>query len=1457
MITASKVSDVSYYTGGGGVAAGMESYYTGTATSGEPPGQWSGALAERLGLAGEVEPNVMETVYGRFETPEGEAIGSRPGQYGSPASVDRRLAEWVDSHPDALPEEVDEQRRRIEADTRKATLGVDLTTSVTKSVSVIHTALKREEVEAEESGDTRRLEEARAGRLLLDRAIAKANDAAKVYAATLTVSRTGRHGGAGTAGRWIKAPGTIWSSFYQHYSRAIQPQLHTHNVLHRQVECVDGKIRAVDTVDLFAQQHAVSAVFDRVLVEQLAAAGLPMRMTKGEHRERPAWEVAFVPQEVSEFFSARARQIRGELKRMVGVAEKELGRELTDVEVQRLHKRVTKNTRAKKTGQGETDKAMIRRWQSELQEAVGSALGPIGGRVLSALAAGRSEPPVGEFSPSAVLSAAVAAVSEERATWRRSDLILEIENRLPILGTSEDIPELLERLADAALSDPSLVTQTSGREDVAIPAELGGSDVYTRPTAKRYAATGSLAAEESIRRAGMVRDRHWVAAEDVDAHLDAHHQTVGVDQRYAIRSILSSDAELVELEGPAGTGKSYTVGVMADTWGELSGGGRVQGLAVSQIATDVLSQDGVEVTANLSVWLDAQRRLVARKPNAGDEAFRISSRDIVLIDEASMAATADLERVLRHVRAAGARLVLAGDGRQLASVQAGGVMGLVDGHAEKYTLTEVRRFRSKWEGPASLRLREGDAAVLADYDRRGRIVDADNIDDAITKAARAAAADRIDGRTVVVTAATNDDAAKVAAAVRDILIDAGVVRPVEGEVDLTEHGGSASPGDLVMCRKNNRRIGVTNRQLYEVRDVGEDGSLTVANSKSGEVLRLPARYVSDHVASGYGGTVHATQGVTVDAGYGVTAGNIDAAGLYVMATRGRLMNRLFVSTSVSDDDPSKAQASRVLESGKTAVAVAVADQERPSGRAVLESAMAKDAEDGLAALVAMERDDDRQASASTILGRIEDGVRIACRVRLDRHLDELAAFGVIDEDARGRLAAEQETEHLAKLLRAQEQAGNDPAALLRHAAMDPRGFTVKDRKTGEQVPVESVARVLSSRISSTVAKSAGSATPPPSTAKIPAGVSPNVYLYLENRHQRLEERRAHLGAQTAQEAPEWAVRALGPVPEDALALLEWQSKAGVLAGYREATGWADERRAIDNAPGIHATERRQMWDEAWTVLGKPADTREEAAMTTGQLRVRVAAWDREKSWLPAHADQALKVAVVEADEARQTAVLAGSDQQAERMEQISSQRAADAEALEFVAESRDESIAHTSVTHANAVRALEELRNRDEEVGQEQDRTTAAVWLAEQRAADRAEEARRRSLAEVEVVDPVKDDALADGVADRAGEVAQVPTPRDEAWETLLDVPEEDLVDYVEEVPEQAPSSAHERIPVRVSSVELAAKTATAAEAFDRIADRESQELEASKTVYDDAFDEAHRVERREAAHVVELSPAE
>ena len=79
----------------------------------------------------------------------------------------------------------------------------------------------------------------------------------------------------------------------------------------------------------------------------------------------------------------------------------------------------------------------------------------------------------------------------------------------------------------------------------------------------------------------------------------------------------------------------------------------------------------------------------------------LSSRSVVVVDEAGMARSDDLARLVTSVKATQAKLVLVGDPHQLGAVGPGGLFRtLVDDHGA-HELETVRRFTHAWEVAAS------------------------------------------------------------------------------------------------------------------------------------------------------------------------------------------------------------------------------------------------------------------------------------------------------------------------------------------------------------------------------------------------------------------------------------------------------------------------------------------------------------------------------------------------------------------------------------------------------------------------------------------------------------------------------------------------------------------------------------------------------------------------------------
>lgn len=1256
---------VSYYTDQ--VSNGRASYYTGGGVlDGDPPGVWWGDLASDLGLDGLVRPDQLAALVGAGLGPDGLPVGRAAR---SRAGLDAAIADAIAAEPDpanVLPERLREITSAAEKEHGQACLAWDLTLTAPKSLSVLYAAYELREQLARNAGSA--VEAARWGQLreTVEGIVWDANEAGLRHLTDRLTSRAGRHGGASTTARWVAAPGVAVARFFQRTSRAEDTHLHVHNVLPNRVRCLDGVVRAIDGTTLCGDavvRKEVQAVADRAvreLVEQRLGLAMEFRdpVTPGAAQ---VLELAIMDPQLIRANSERARAIGEMLPELLTDAAERKGAPLTKRERNAIGRALSARQRKTKRAAAleaagrdvddldadlfdaaelgvETRADKLDRWNAMAQAETGRGLGAVADDAVRAAAA-RSQKafvPV-SFSRAAVISAAVAQCAESAATWTRGDLLLTLERALPGMGGADPahVEALLDSLADEVLrgaaGPPSMDSYPAGGDSSSLVRHVAGLDVYAAddqldhaeegaaesgvwlgdPHAARYAATNTIEAEEAMRRAASERGRRAVSTKAIEKWLGVHGRTVGADQRAAIVGLATSDAALAVLQAPAGAGKSFTVGKLAQAWRALSGA-RVVGLAVAEIAAGVLREDGLPAFT-VAQFLATQDRIAAGAASGVDAARTVQPGDILAVDEASMIGTGQLRRIQDAADAAGARVLLVGDARQLAAVDAGGILDVLP-EADTFALTEVRRFSAPWEAEASLRLRAGDVDALDMYDRHGRLRGLPTIDDAIDAGARAVAADLLDGRSVLAVAGTNEQAAAVAGRVRAHLVAAGAL--VDGPTVTLRRDGvdvEVGVGDLVQGRLLDRGLGLVNRGRYRVTEMLPDGGIRVVDVTAPDAgpLVMPAAYVAEHASSGYCGTVHAVEGLTLDACHLVTDGSLDRAALYVAMSRGRTDNVAWVGLHVDGDTVDGFNA----------------DRDRPTAGTVLAPALDRHDDADRAALYVAEREAAEAQRCDRLLGLVETEVQLACRARLDDQLAMLAALNVLPEDVRERLAGDRSCAQLSRQLRVLEQAGHDPATVLAEA-IGQGGLDGPE--------VRSVARVLQHRIDGIADRLVEHLDPV--TARVPADIGERSAVAIEAHLDALDNRAAELGSAAAEEAPRWAVDVLGQVPDggqDPVGRLAWERAAGAAAVVREANGWADETRPLPEEPGTFSPQRRALWHGAFEALGRP----QPEVLPDETLRAWVTAGERARQTAPPHADAALRAASLDAAQAREESLL--------------------------------------------------------------------------------------------------------------------------------------------------------------------------------------------------------------------------
>ncbi|MBB4920971.1 MobF family relaxase [Streptosporangium saharense] len=1228
------------------VGRGAENYYlSAIAEHGEPPGIWWGLGAEALGLepGSLVDPAIMEKLYSTFLDPrdpgfldkdipdeEKGRLGRRPSQYKSAETI---LAGLLAAEPEATAERAEELRIQAKKEARSAVYFFDLTFSPTKSVSLLHAGLQASAVQAREAG---RIEQAEA----YEKAAAAVWDAV-LAGATASLAYTRDHAGAARAGyhgvtiegrstgRWVDAGQWVVSQFRQHTNREGEPQLHVHQaVLNRQL-CADGQWRSLDSRAVHKVRAAAAAVGERVMEERLT------RTLGVEWRSRPdgnGREVVGVTEAQIEAFSTRRVQVTADLERRIADYEAAHGCKPSARAIFQMAQHATKATKAgkRKASEAPSRAEELKEWERRTTEREIELLTEIPGAAIGRVPPERQaayQARLADLNMRRVAAAAVREAQAAKSTFNRYEVIRYISRHLPDhLGglPAERMEAMLEELADLAL-DPTGAAGArllTAPERVEVPAELrraDGRSVYEAPCAQRYATAEQLDTEtEVITTAlgtGAPRLDAAVAAASLGLEVASDGRvsrstgatsaasSLRLDQAAAVYGIATSGRQTDVLVGPAGAGKSYTVAKLAEIWREQTGG-RVVGLTLAQNAANVLKGEGLDSAYNIEQWLRAVKRGTAR----------LEPGQLVVVDEASMVGTDYMRRIHRLAARAGAKVLLAGDQEQLGAPGVGGIMRQLTATAGAYELVDVQRMREQWEREASLRLRDGDAQVLGEYDRRGRIREGTQ-EEMEEAACQAYLADLLAGRRTLLLVSTNEKASQLSARVRAELVAYGVVSA--GGVRLRD-GNAAGIGDLIMARQNDHKLKIgdrslTNRDVLKVEAVGAGvlvARLLDKNGRAGEQITLRGEYVANHIELAYAGTVHAAQGRTVDTGHSLVDDQVSRRMLYVMLSRATDGNYAYAAATP------RPQAD--LRSGPDQAAEDAPEVQGGDGLTVLAAALER-VEDDQTALEAARAEAQRVTHMGHLGSMWLDVIR---EYSADAYISQAEARGILPAEEAARLRTDEAKGTLGRLLRQLEMSGRDAAAIL--------GQAITQRELDS---ADSPAQVLHWRITK-AAETAGvnAKTLEPSEAQIrgtwmdrtPDLANPEITRFAGDLAMEMERRTLQLGERAAQRPPTWLIEALGEIPPGPVERGEWIDRAGRVMAYREQYGYEVTSDAIGTAPSRAVPEQRTAWYAAYDALGRPEQERDVAAATLGELWVMRAAYERDARWAPPYVADDLK-----------------------------------------------------------------------------------------------------------------------------------------------------------------------------------------------------------------------------------------
>jgi conjugative relaxase-like TrwC/TraI family protein len=895
----------------------------------------------------------------------------------------------------------------------------------------------------------------------------------------------------------VSGHGVLAAGFDHRTSREGDPLLHTHLVIANRVQGPDGRWTALDGRDLYRHRLAADAIYRATYQRELSRT-LGVEWTAADtHGNR---EVQGMPEALIRGFSKRTDQIDAELDRLTAD-----GQERTP----RLVKWTVQATRKPK--EHEAPDTLYDRWR---QEATERGVDPdILVRTVTGRTANRVQDPSVSESATAYLFDRLAGpdgLTEHASTFTRPDILVALGAGLTGAGRTE-----LEGLADRFLAERavSMVADRALEE-------------------RRWSTPGLLGVEQRLVESATGRRSEQTAVACHQAVCDAlaTHPTAGQDQQAMVRDLCQGGQGVAVVVGRAGTGKTFALGIARHAW-QLDGY-QLLAAAPTGIATLSLQGEGFEDVATCD-------RLLGDLDKGHEQ---LDARTVLVVDEAGMLGSRKLTRLLEHAQQAQAKVVLVGDDRQLAAIDAGGGFRALRLRLGASELVENRRQHQAWEREALELVRSGlvEEAVAA-YQAHDRVVAADS------KPAATLAllqdwwtawqqADHDPSQEVVVLAARRAEVDRLNTACQELLAARGRL----GAERLQVEDRQLAVGDRVVCGHNAiAELGVANGSRGTITALDPHARILTLrlDGRNGREVILPRFYLDGRgrgernrrVDLAYATTGHRAQGLTRGRALVRLTGTEDVNWLYVQLSRARHETRLY---AVVGPEP---QGGGELD---------LPDREQPDAYLQLAQALSRAGGQTLAI----------DTPSSPDLQRLSTAELRAERDRLRRQLDQAPR-----DRARELKRATTHRQHAEEALAAHQPATDrQPTGVLgwlrrgEEPGRTPGGLAVATQQADRAHDRERELRQHQQRRQ--------------------GWVEANAHLGPQYRQvvRALAWQRRASGVAVEADRAGYVLEALGPVPASTRGRRAWREAAAEIEQYRNTYGITDPVRALGPVPADRA-----------------------------------------------------------------------------------------------------------------------------------------------------------------------------------------------------------------------------------------------------------------------------------------------
>ncbi|WP_109234471.1 AAA family ATPase [Orientia tsutsugamushi] len=342
---------------------------------------------------------------------------------------------------------------------------------------------------------------------------------------------------------------------------------------------------------------------------------------------------------------------------------------------------------------------------------------------------------------------------------------------------------------------------------------------------------------------------------------------VSEEQKQALRHILLSTSGVRVLRGRAGTGKSYVL-IKAHELA-TNRGQKVIGLAPTHKAVSELRSKGYTEVYTVKGFLYNRKKIFMQD-------------SLIVVDEAGMVGTKAYAELFRVVRNNNCQLILAGDEKQLASIERGGMFEMLSNIFGSHVLVNIRRQSKNWSREAAMEFAESNILSGITLLRQNNCVRFDNtLQDSMSKLIYNWSLSKFKPHEKLVITVRNKDVDILNSSIRSLLKANGTLKGTEYERSIDGRKKSYMAGDRIVFQKSYKDLQIQNSEFATLTSVSKNKFIAKTDTGK-EVSFDPSEIQFKH---GYASTVYKVQGASIKDVYVLHNGVSNISSSYVAMTR--------------------------------------------------------------------------------------------------------------------------------------------------------------------------------------------------------------------------------------------------------------------------------------------------------------------------------------------------------------------------------------------------------------------------------------------------------------------------------------------------------------------------------------------------------------------------------------------